>query len=398
MNLILQKILFYLRWAYYLLFANSILKLEYIFYTFFNKTNVKRRIFLSSGNLSLINVLTIIQQLDEKNTEDYLIIDTVQGSEEFLNINKEIAKIHNFKKILVCNGGFALFEIVKHNLFYIDEIFAHTNRWYLKFIQPIFNKSKYYIFDEGMGSLIAQPNKNNKHINGLFVHQYLGKIDQLGWEHFQRTLLDVDIFKKIANKISKQYPFDISILTNKKVVIFCGSYWKQFKLGREEHYVYECKIIEKLIKHGYVVIYKQHPREIEKIELPKEVLITNCVCPLDIYNLNIVAVVSISSTASIHPFYYWRIPGFYAADETIFNTRKYKKIGDVIQKTIETYSLNINILFEISLNNMTPQEVLLHLQKTFKENIDNLPVLSKNKEIRQSYDIYTNFIGTKMEK
>lgn len=231
----MKKINNYLTWTYHIILGNIILRFEYYFYILYKnlfKPSYKKRLFISSGNISLLNILTIIKQLNEKNTEDYLIIDTVQGTQEFFNLNKNIAQMHNFKKILVCKNNFALFELIKHNIFQIDEIYSHTNRWYIKFIQPIFHKSNYYIHDEGMGSLFLQPCKNNKHIKKLYFQKYLDKIDYIGWDNYDIINLDKKIFKKIAYEVAQNYPFDIKIEENSKTVIFCGAYWRQFKLSK----------------------------------------------------------------------------------------------------------------------------------------------------------------------
>ena len=398
MKFIFEKLLFYLRWGFYLLIANTVLKAEYLLYLLYKKISgdkTKRRIFLSSGNISLLNVLTIIKQLNEKDTEDYLVIDTVQGTKEFLDRNRDIAKLHNFKKVLCCSKRFALFEMVKHNIFYIDEIYAHSHRWYMKFIQPIFSKSQYYIFDEGMGSLVAPPNNNNKHICGLYVNEYCKKIDYLGWEGFKRVTLKTEIFNELSNLICQKYPFDVEIPKDSKTVIFCGSYWQQFKLPQEEYYRFESEIIKKLMDKGYTVIYKKHPREVAQFIVPEGALITNCLLPLDVYNLDIVGVISTSSSVSIHPYHYWKIPGFCTADERILADRKYNKIIDIIQSAIETYSLNVNVLFEINPKEMTKQEVLSYLQKKFQDNIDSQPIMSQNQKLKEEYQIYVDAVKVK---
>ncbi len=378
------------------LFAFFIFKFERWFYINRKDKKIKRRLFLTSGNINLINALTIIKQLNEKNTEDILVIDSVCGSQMFIERNLEVANKHNFKKIITLISGNILFSLMLNNIYKVDEIYAHTNIVYSKLVQPFYKEAKYIIIDEGLGSLIEVPNKNNKYITSLITAKYLNKLDRLGWNNQYQQLLDIHIFRNIVNEISNKYPFDIDINNEDKVIIFCSAYYfKQLNLSKEYFYNFQNSIIEQLLSKGYKVIYKYHPRESDNISLPDGVMKSNCLLPLELYNLNVIGILSVASSVSIQPYHYWKIPGFHALNETLLSKLDNSKLSsfDIGKFIIKDYSLNYEELLKVNPQEYSYIELRNYFEKLFQMNIDKKGLLSENKKLNQIYNRYTHIVS-----
>ncbi len=394
----MKKFIFYIKRIIYDVYKNSIFKIERLFYVNRKNKRIKRRIFWSSGNISLVNVLTIISELPKDNYEDILIIDTSSGNKNFFDINLKTARLHNFKKIYKIKNDSPYFVVMKHNLFKIDEVYAHTKELYFKHIQPLYKECPFKIFDEGFGSLIEQPNKNNKNISQLITVKYCDKLDRLGWENIPIIHPDVNNFRKIADKIAKKYPFDIEIPDNSKTVIFCGGHWQAFKLGKKEFYDYQNDIMKKLLENGFDVIYKPHPRDESDISLPFGVVKTNCMLPLELYNLDILAVVAIASVITLQLYHYNKIPGFSNINEKTFPNLGNCGDVDIIRYILKEYNPDVNEILNINANEYSKLELKKILLNIFKAKFDNQPLLSENKFIKEKYEKYKNEFNSRQKR
>ena len=115
-----KGILFYFNWILFIIYSKIIFKIERFLYKRIGNKKIKRRLFLTSGNISLINILTILKQFPEENCEDILVIDTMSGKKEFFDINFKAAQMHNFKKIIInihYRDNRPYFAIMRKNLF-----------------------------------------------------------------------------------------------------------------------------------------------------------------------------------------------------------------------------------------------------------------------------------------
>lgn len=394
----MYKSILYIRWIVFQVYSKIIFKIERFLYKKLSNKKIKHRIFFSSGNISLINVLTIIKQFPENNTEDILVIDTPLGSKNFIKINKEIAKYHKFKKIIISKkapSNRTYFNIMYNNLFNIDEVFAHTKLEYLIHVFPMFKDCKITIFDEGMASLIEQYHPNDYLITDLNTMKYCNKFDRLGFDNIPIKNLDIKIFKEIAENIDKEYPFDLEIDKESKTIMFCGAYWQAFNMGKYGFYSYQNGIMQKFLDNGFDVIYKPHPRDEVDIKLPEKVRITNSLLPLELYNLDLLAIVSIASTASIHPFHYWNIAGFVDINEKTFYDKESLNFIDINRKILDLYIPNISELLKINASDYTKQELKTKINKIFEDKLVSQPMLSKNNVLREYYEQYRKQEDTK---
>ena len=386
-----KGLIFYINWILFQIYSKIIFKIERCLYKKFRNKKIKRRIFLSSGNISLINVLTIIKQFPEKNTEDILVIDTLSSKKEFIDINLKAASLHKFKKIIInihTGNNKPYFVIMKHNLFKIDEIYAHPKLDYIRFIQPMFPECKYILFDEGIGSLIEIPHPNNKYISEAKFMKYNNKLDRFGWENLQINNLNTDIFKELSTNLTKMCPFDLQIDNEAKTVVFCGAYWQQFSMGKNEFYNYQNSIMKKLLDNGFDVIYKPHPRDIVHPELPCGVKIINNRLPLELYNIDVLAIISLASSVSLQMYHYWNIPGFTDICNIDIKIKNNIQNGDVIQSVIGEYTPNIAKLLEINANNYTKENLKNMLNKIMENTLALKPMLNQNNNVKFLYDKY----------
>lgn len=393
-----RNLFFYIKWGLAFFWANTFFKFERFLYKKFGKSKVKRRIFLSSGNISLINVLTILKQFPEENVEDTLVIDTPMGSKKFLEINKLIAQKHNFKKVLVANHERTLFFFLRKNLFAFDEIYAHTNPDYSRYIFPLFDDCKVIMFDEGINSIMEVPSPNNKIVTDVKMMKYCGKIDKIGWDNATYVNPDVNIFKEIANEITEKYPFDVEIAPESKTIIFLSSYWQAFNMSENEFYDYQNGIINKLIKNGFNVIYKQHPREEKSRKTPEGIVKTNCLLPMELYNPDILGVVSISSSASLQMYHYWGIPGFVSINEKTCDISKNISSIDMTKLATKEYVPDVEELLKINAHNYSKDELKEMLKNIFQNKLDSQPMLSENPVVRDYYSKYAEIENAKYKK
>lgn len=381
-----KKIKFYILWIIFQIYSQTVFKIERMFYRIFKNKNIKRRVFLTSGNISLISVLTFLKQYPEEDVEDILVIDTGWGKQEFIDVNLDVASMHNFKRKIVSINTRIFFTFMKYNIFQIDEIYMHPKMDYTRYLMPMFKDCKFNIFDEGIASLIEQSHPNNIYIDKMYTMNYCNKFDKLGYKNIQQISLDVEIFKQIAGKISKKLPFDIEIQPNSKTILFCSSYWFAFDLGKEGYYDYQNRIIQKLLEQGFNVIYKQHPRETDDVSIPEGAIKTNCLLPIELYNLDILAIVSIASTASLHSFYYWDIPGFVDVNDKTITCDKKFNIYSLVRLSLKEYLPNISKLLEINANEYSYRELKAKFTKICEDKIKEQVHLSENKVLKEQFD------------
>ena len=158
------KIVRYLKWGIYHIFKYFFL-LEYCLYMQFKKLRKIRRLFITTGNISLVNILAIINEIGNFDKyEDALVIDTGKGQEEFVDKQLQIASLHKFKKIIadpMINPGV---QLVLHNHYKVDEIYLLNHPLHFKTVLPLFKNIPITLIDEGAGSLI---NYNSDKIESL---------------------------------------------------------------------------------------------------------------------------------------------------------------------------------------------------------------------------------------
>lgn len=366
-----------------------ILKIKYKIYK--NKrNNIKKRLFSTTGNISLVNAITLIKQLNEQNCEDYLIINS-NGNDNFWETNMSISSLHNFKKIIKIHDIRFSTGFLLSNIYKIDEIYSINHPFHLDLYKEIFGDVDINLIDEGIGSLINYGLEDNSQIKAFYTNKYIDKIDGLGFsndfiEKFKP--LSTDIFKNIAKILVEKYPILPAIDKTKKNILYCGNYWYGSGLSKEEFETVQDKLVNDLINQGYNVLYKPHPRDtqFERLKNNPNVTFINSMLPIEVYNLDMLAVVSICSATSILVAHYWNIPGFSnVQDKTIQKTSNDRIRSNLIRMLIEEYSPNYKYLLDFDVKNMSKNDLKVQIHAAYQTFLLNKANSSVNHRLLQNF-------------
>ena len=383
------KLIRIFKWAMY-----YILKTAFIFenklYSLCSKKNTKKRLFITTGNISLVNVLAVINEIENFNKyEDTLVIDTGKGQQDFVNKQLEIAKLHKFKKIIAeprINPGV---QLVLNNHYKVDEIYLLNHPLHFKTVLPLFKNAPVTLIDEGAGSLINYNSDKIPNLKCYKTHKYLGKIDFLGLDDINKIKFeDVDIneFRKIASKLSKMYPIETKNSKADKTILYCGVYWEVSGLDKETFIKEQNKLLKDLLNAGYKIMYKPHPRDTEfyGLENNSNVEFVTSKLPIELYNLDVLAVVAMSSSCLLSIPHYWDIPCFSNVVEKAieYDPKDVVKIN-LIRYIISQYTPNYHVLLDLDVRN-TPRELLkMQIKDLYNNFIKDKPLLSQNKKVKE---------------
>ena len=367
---------------------------------FFSKNShakKKRRLFSTTGNISLINALTIIKQSEESDCEDYLIIESVSGKYDFWKNNYDIArKMHNFKSIK-CFYHITWFEI---GLYFarwtnFDEIYMLNHPKCLRPLVKLYPKSQINFFDEGFGSLINHDNftDNIQNFKHFYSHKYINKIDNYKLpKHIADKIhpLNNKIFAEISNGIAKEYPLPINFNTSDKNILYCGIYCKCSGLPQDKFEEIQNKQIKELIEAGYKILFKPHPRDTQSHEVSKNpnVILIESVLPVEVYSWDVLAVVGMSCTTLVHLPHYFGIPGFSNVVPEALDCSQDAYIANFIRCCVDEYTPNYKELLRLDVKNTSREELKKQMYEIYQTKIKDKPLLSENnrlKEYEQKY-------------
>ena len=377
-----------LKWVIYYIFM-GVLKLEYLLYKKFKFSKKTKRLFITTGNISLINTLSIINSIGSlEKYDDILVIDTGKGQIDFVKKQLEIAKLHNFKKIIVqprINPGV---QLVLNNYFKADELYILNHPLHLATVLPLFPNIKVYLIDEGPGSLLNYNSDKVSNLESFITHRYINKLDYCNIDDISKIKfepLNITEFRKIAKSLSKKYPIQYKLNEYDKAILYCGIYWEVTGLSREKFIKTQSKMLNDLLNKGYKILYKPHPRDNEFFGFDKNpnVIFIDSKFPIELYNLDIVAIVSVSSTTSITYSHYWNIPGFSnILDVSLVDDGKDESIN-IIRKIIKEYSPNYKELLNLDVKNLSKAELKCVVKDIYNDFLKNKPLLSQNENIKE---------------
>ncbi len=378
------------KWVIYYIFR-IVLKFEYLLYKKFKFSKKIKRLFVTTGNISLINVLTIIKKKGNFDIyEDSLLIDTGKGDANFVKKQYEITSLHNFiKKIIVEPRMFPGYQIVLSNHFQVDELYILNHPMHLNTVLPLYPNVKVNLIDEGPGSLLNYNSDKISNLESFMTHHYINKldfcnIDDIGKINFEP--LDINEFRKIAESLSKKYPIEIKSSKDDKIILYCGIYWEVSGLDKETFINVQNETVNNLLNVGYKILYKPHPRDTEFYGLDKNpnVEFINSKFPIELYNLDVLAIVSLSSSTSISPAHYWEIPCFSNVVDDAIKINKKDKINiDLIRYIVKEYSPNYKALLNLDVKNTSREELKLKIKEIYNDFLKDKPLLSQNKNIKE---------------
>jgi hypothetical protein len=346
-----------------------------------NSEDTTKRLFITTGGISLITCLSIINKIGADNYEDYLVIIGTTSNHIFVESNTNIALLYSFKKIIFLLPKEINFRIlIDFGIEKIDEIFMVANLIFYSRIITLYPNVNYTLFEESPATL-SYPIYDYSKIRKVIVHNYLEKFDFFVW-HKTNTkpeieFIDETIFNKILSNTRKELNIAIKLDDNVKYILICGPDVQQKRYVRIST-IY--KTINKLVKCGYKILFKNHPRDMDQYIFDDNVIIINTSYPIELYDLKIVAVVSFSLSVCI------TVPCFNGV-ATFSYLPVHNKIDDLdfrlMQFMIKQYTVPIDILLNFDHINYTPQDLRKKLLEIFKTNIDKIPSVSDNLKIEK---------------
>lgn len=351
-------------------------------------SKIKQRLFVTTGNLSLVNNLTIIKQLNEPNCEDTLIILSHIVNNNFFSCCKEIAKIHPFKNIYtICTKGSDLREfIIRKKLSKIDEVYFSNQYQFIYTVNVLYPNAKWIITDEGCGSKLARSAYlNYDRVDKIIMHNYLDKLDFFGLskENMNKIVpINKQIFDNVCQECAQKFSVNLNLYNDEKAIVFCGSWWEVTGLSKDAYMKLQDSIIERLTNMGYTILFKTHPRDPRNYINNPNIKILNTTLPLECYKLDIVAVISMGSSASLHSPYISNVAGF-SIDLPIDweNPLEQKWLDLLVKKLIKEYTTPIEELFSVNPKLYSKEELKQILLKKCMDFINSKPLLSQNKEL-----------------
>lgn len=314
-----------------------------------------KRLFISTGNLSLLNILTIIMEEKQQHFEDTLLIHSFQASQEFIIDNINLASLHSFHNILFVKSlnGFPIEQI--YRLFDIVYITLYTGN-----IREILEgniklpESKFFFIDEGTSYALCG-NKILKNGNLLYANNYLDKFNLSAKHTSPEHISSISkiAFNQVCKNINKRLFFSSNINNQEKSVLVIGNYIFYSILGNEKTIEYYHNIFNIFNFNGFKIYFKPHPREmknhtksiINSFIDKNNIIIIDTNLPLEACNYNFSCIAGSFSNLLITFPHFRGVPSIHFSFDAI-----YKKCPDLILckcfYIVEHYTPNINLFLD----------------------------------------------------
>lgn len=226
-----------------------------------NPLKNKRNLFITTGFISTINAMSIIDSHETQNSDNYLIVYSSNVSDKFKEYNLKLILDGYFKNIIFADDS-SYDENIK---FIEDENFLKTfNEIYTTAQKSydIWNKHNCInLIEEGISSYFSFENINYSNIKNIYLSNYFNKIFYLdkSQENKVRTL-DKNSIKNIISRIKLQNDLNFKEFQSENLVLFLSQYIYQDFMSNEEVTNFYIKHIDTLINNNYTVLFKSHPR------------------------------------------------------------------------------------------------------------------------------------------
>lgn len=349
--------------------------------------DVIRRLFITSGNLQLINALAIIKHLketDEKPVENHLLIWSHITNDDFEEVNSEIARTFGIDHYYTCCGldktalNISCY-LIDHKLHDIDEVYGLRYVGHLEVYHRLYQGCEYIVTDESFFSLVPSPNLLKIRCKKFITNCYLGKMDYVDYPRrtWQVQHPKSQYFEEIARLSSEMYPWPQVMTPGSKVILFCATFpaaWDAYTSERQQ------LVINRLLECGYHILYKPHPRDPMLPTESERLKILNTRLPLECYRpRDVLAVVSLYSSASTQSYHYCGIPGFIDYEAC--------RVSDAEHICVlqEEYTPSYEALLELDVCNLTFDELKQQIEQIYKAHIKDTPMLSQNKRFTQAF-------------
>ncbi len=335
-----------------------------------------KRLFITTGLISLINALTVIENTEE----DTLIILSFSQDEDFCETSLKIASLHKFKKVLFFKKEREIMNNI--HLCDYDEVYSTVMSKLFCFLNK---HPAWYIFDEGAGYAIADL-KNFKNLKRCYVTKFLDKFDLVNIPpDIEYLYINKAKFLEISDKVISILGEQAELPTRRNV-LFIGHYIYK-KLGNDSALKYYKQYIDYFMNLGYHVYFKAHPRDKDTL-LPhlvsyyknnEKFCLLKSSLPVEIYNYNFDIVIGSYSGTLVSLPYYRNIPAVNLPMKEIYSTNvglNYKKFFALYEEYIPDFETMKECLA------YTKNEIWGNYQKF----IDSKPNIEKNTKLRKILD------------
>lgn len=351
--------------------------------------SITSRLFLTTGNLSLVNNLAIIRQLATHDCEDTLVILSNMVNNDFFETCKKIAALHNFQEVkCICSKQANIIEyFLRNKMTNFDEIYFSNQYQFINLATELYPNADWILTDEGCGGKLARlAYCDYDKVKSLIMHNYLGKIDFFGLQkrNYKKIIpLNTEIFQEVCRECAEMFPINLEQGPEDKSIIFCGSWYEVSGLGKDEYMSLQDDLINRLMELGYTILFKPHPRDPRNYINNPNITILNTTLPLECYNPDVVAIVSLASSTPLHMINAHNIPGFMISLlDRVNKPLELMWLDLLVKKLMAEYTPPIEELLAVNPKLYTKQELKKVLQDKCKKYIDSKPLLSQNEEFK----------------
>jgi hypothetical protein len=271
--------------------------------------------------------------------------------------------------------------LIDYGLEKIDEIYMVSHLTIYSEITKLYPNIKYTLFEEGPGTL-SYPVYNYSKIKRVIVHNYLEKFEYVVWHKTKIEpaieFVDEEIFKITLSEVRKKLNILLDFEKNKKYILLCGpDIESKAKMKKETVY----NIISRLIDNGYTILFKKHPRDTDPYIFNDSVINIDTSYPIELYDLNIVAVVNFTSSVCITIPYFNNIAVFSDTRHLRHKKVDMPHLSVLTHFILKQYTVPVDILLDFDHGNYSPADLTKKYMEVFKTHIEKIPVVKDNKTI-----------------
>ena len=258
---------------------------------------MKKRLFIVSGTFTTAIAATLIKQLKDENTENYLVSIAPTIYENLDNhISIATQQLGLFKDIKFyfdfCPPKKMFKEEKKHILSFnvkkfkdsienieFDEIYSVYIHGAANHLFNQYPNADLYFIEDGTATYLKMDNAEfiNKRAKKIYTLNYFDKVIPFvsSYENLKTEQIDKNILKDIFAFLSKKISFKIEPKENS--IIFCAQNisLSQIAMTHEEEIQLYTKNINKLLNMGYHVYFKEHPKTPNMFFTPLSKIIKN---------------------------------------------------------------------------------------------------------------------------
>ena len=347
--------------------------------------NTLRRLFITSGNLHLINTLAIIEQLKESDSvpvENHLLVWSIMTNADFEEMNLKLTQACGITHYYACYGLDEARDVVlylmEHQLHSVDEVYSLQMAPHMEIYNTLYSGVEHIVTEESFFKLVPWPGFRASSCRQLITTCYLDKMDyaEFAGRAWQIRHIEKTHYSKIARLSAELYPWPLSLPQGSKTIIFCATHtvpWYPYISERQEY------IIQRLLNSGFHVLYKPHPRDPQLPPEAENLQILQTRLPLECYALEgVLAVVSLFSSASTQSYHFNGVPGF------IDHTATRDVAPEYLCILQEEYTPSVEDLLALNAAQMSHDELKAEISRLYHAHVDPKPMMSQNKRFSEA--------------